>query len=52
VDLREKPTEQGGTTASLIMGLDERVLWLADGTPCTAGYRRLDYSGFLGSANS
>jgi len=49
-DLREKPTDQGETTASLIMNLDERVLWLADGTPCTVGYRRLDYAEFLGSA--
>ena len=49
-DPREKPTEQGETTASLIMDLDDRVLWLADGNPCTAGYRRLDYAEFLGSA--
>ena len=48
-DLREKPTDQGATAASLIMDLDERVLWLADGTPCTAGYRRLDYAELLGS---
>ena len=49
-DPREKPTDQGETAASLIMDLDERILWLADGTPCTAGYRRLDYAEFLGSA--
>ena len=49
-DPREKPTDQGQTAASLIMDLDERTLWLADGTPCTAGYRRLDYAELLGSA--
>jgi isopenicillin-N N-acyltransferase-like protein len=46
-DPRERPSEQGETTASLIMDLDERVLWLADGTPCTAPYRRIDYAGFF-----
>ena len=46
-DPRDKPTEQGETTASLIMDLDDQVMWLADGTPCSAPYRRLDYSGFF-----
>ena len=47
-DPREKPADQSQTAASLIMDLDERILWLADGTPCTAGYRRLDYAELLG----
>jgi isopenicillin-N N-acyltransferase-like protein len=51
-DLRDPPLDQGQTAASLIMDLDERLLWLADGNPCTTGYRRLDYSGLLGSAGS
>lgn len=51
-DLRDKPMEQGETTASLIMDLDEQVLWLADGNPCTAAYRKLDYAGFFGSGAS
>jgi isopenicillin-N N-acyltransferase like protein len=48
-DLRDPPLDQGQTAASLIMDLDERSLWLADGNPCTAGYRRLDHSDFLGA---
>lgn len=48
-DPREKPTEQGETTVSLIMDLDEQVMWLADGTPCSAPYRRLEYAGFFGA---
>lgn len=51
-DPLDKPTEQGETAASLIMDLEDRLLWLADGTPCTAGYRRLDYGEFLGSVAS
>jgi isopenicillin-N N-acyltransferase-like protein len=47
-DPSDAPMDQGQTAASLIMDLDERLLWLADGNPCTAGYRRLDYSGSLG----
>jgi len=50
-DLREKPTDQGETTASLIMDLEDRVLWLADGTPCK-GYRRIDYGQFLAAGAS
>ena len=48
-DPRDKPTEQGETIVSLIVDLDERVMWLADGTPCSAPYRRLDYAGFFGA---
>lgn len=43
-------TEQGVSAASVIMDLDERVLWLADGNPCLAPYRRLDYAALLGDS--
>ncbi len=48
-DPRDKPTEQGETIVSLIMDLDRQVMWLADGTPCSAPYRRLEYAGFFGA---
>lgn len=41
--------ERWATIASLVMDLDTRRLWLADGNPCETSYRELDYSGFLGS---
>jgi isopenicillin-N N-acyltransferase like protein len=46
-DHREPAQEQGATVTSLIIDTVERRLWLADGNPCTAGYRCLDYRGFL-----
>jgi isopenicillin-N N-acyltransferase-like protein len=48
-DPRDKPTEQGETIVSLIMDLDEQAMWLADGRPCSAPYRRLEYAGFFGA---
>jgi isopenicillin-N N-acyltransferase-like protein len=42
--------DQAATIASLVMDLDERILWLADGNPCEAPYRELDYADFLGAA--
>ncbi len=36
------------TVTSVLMDLNARQMWLADGNPCTAPYRELDYSGFLG----
>jgi isopenicillin-N N-acyltransferase-like protein len=48
-DPRDKRTEQGETIVSLIMDVDRRVMWLADGTPCSAPYRRLEYAGFFGA---
>jgi isopenicillin-N N-acyltransferase-like protein len=39
--------DQSATVASVLMDLDERALWLADGHPCTAPYRRLDYAELL-----
>ena len=40
--------EQEATVVSAVMDLNERKMWIADGNPCTAGFRALDYSGFLG----
>lgn len=40
--------EQGATVVSAIMDLDDRLMWIADGNPCTTGYRLVDYSAFLG----
>lgn len=48
-DPRDRPTEQGETIVSLIMDLDGQVMWLADGTPCSAPYRRLEYASFFGA---
>jgi isopenicillin-N N-acyltransferase like protein len=39
--------EQGETVASVLMDLDDRRMWLADGHPCTAPYRELNYGDFL-----
>ena len=46
-DARLHPLEQGATVASVIMELERRRLWLADGPPCTAPYQELDYAEFL-----
>lgn len=46
-DPRMAPADQGMTVASVLMDLDARRMWLADGNPCTAAYRELDYSGLL-----
>jgi isopenicillin-N N-acyltransferase-like protein len=46
-DPRWEPVEQGETVASVLMDLEARRMWLADGHPCTAPYRELDYSTFL-----
>lgn len=40
--------EQEATVVSAVMDLNERKMWIADGNPCTAGFRALDYTGFLG----
>jgi isopenicillin-N N-acyltransferase like protein len=42
------PVDQAATIASLIMDLDKRRLWLADGNPCAAPYRELDLGDLLG----
>src|SRR5262249_30977309 len=46
-DTRDALPEQGATVASILMDLDERRMWLADGQPCTHAYRVLDYGEFL-----
>ncbi len=46
-DPRQERLDQGATVASVIMDLDDRRLWLADGQPCRAPYRELDYADFL-----
>ena len=46
-DERLDPNEQSATVASVVMDLDRRTLWLADGNPCSTPYRELDYGDFL-----
>ena len=46
-DERWDPLEQGETIASVLMDLDARRMWIADGLPCTTPYRELDYAAFL-----
>ena len=43
------PVEWDGTIVSAVIDLRRRRVWLADGNPCTTGYRPLDYSAFLAS---
>ncbi len=51
-DEREPLLERGATVTSVIMDLDDRCLWLADGTPCSTAYRALDYSELLAKPSS
>ena len=46
-DSRADPMDQGMTVTSVLMDLNARQMWVADGNPCTAPYRELDYGGFL-----
>jgi isopenicillin-N N-acyltransferase-like protein len=46
-DARMDPFDQGATVASILMDLDRRRMWVADGHPCTTQYRELDYAEFL-----
>jgi isopenicillin-N N-acyltransferase-like protein len=41
------PHERVATVASVIMDLDARRMWLADGHPCTAPYRDVGSAAFL-----
>ena len=50
-DARAHPMDQGMTVTSVLMDLNARQMWLADGNPCTAPYRELDYSGLLGKSS-
>jgi isopenicillin-N N-acyltransferase like protein len=47
-DERLDPLEQSATVASAVIDIDDRRMWIADGNPCTSGYRLVDYSTFLG----
>jgi len=47
-DSRASPMDQGMTVTSVLMDLNARQMCLADGNPCTAPYRELDYSDLLG----
>jgi isopenicillin-N N-acyltransferase-like protein len=47
-DPRLATYDQSATVASLIMDIEARRLWLADGYPCESDYRLLDYADFLG----
>lgn len=46
-DRRMDPHDQGTTVASVLMDLDGRRIWLADGHPCTTPYRELDVGALL-----
>jgi isopenicillin-N N-acyltransferase-like protein len=46
-DPKQVRLDQGATVASIVMDLNARHLWLADGQPCSVPYRELDYSDFL-----
>jgi isopenicillin-N N-acyltransferase-like protein len=46
-DPRFDRLDQGTTVASILMDLDTATMWVADGHPCTAPYRELDYGAFL-----
>lgn len=46
-DPRMAPADQGMTVTSVLMDPGAARMWVADGNPCTTGYRELDYSGFL-----
>lgn len=46
-DARLDPFEDGETLASIVMDLDTRRMWVADGHPCTVPYRELDSATIL-----
>ncbi len=46
-DVRKPELEWCTTIASVVMDLDERCLWIADGPPCSTEYRQVDYSELL-----
>jgi isopenicillin-N N-acyltransferase like protein len=46
-DRRLGRLDQDSTVASILIDLDSRRMWVADGPPCTAAYRALDYSDLL-----
>ncbi len=46
-DPRNHALEQAASVTSILMELDNRRMWVADGQPCTVPYRELDYGEFL-----
>jgi isopenicillin-N N-acyltransferase-like protein len=46
-DTRMDTHDRGATVASVLMDLDERRIWLADGHPCTTPYRELEVGELL-----
>jgi isopenicillin-N N-acyltransferase-like protein len=46
-DTRSHALEQAASVTSILMELDSRRMLVADGQPCTAPFRELDYGGFL-----
>jgi isopenicillin-N N-acyltransferase like protein len=46
-DNRLDLNDQDSTIASVVMDLEDKTLWLADGNPCSNPYREIDYSDFL-----
>jgi len=46
-DTRFEPLDQGETVASVLMDLDDKRMWIAEGRPCTAPYVEWDYAEFL-----
>ena len=46
-DARSARLDQGATVASILMDLDTKTMWVADGHPCVTPYRALDYGSFL-----
>jgi isopenicillin-N N-acyltransferase-like protein len=46
-DPRIDPPDRYATVASIIMDLDTKTMWLADGKPCETPFRALEYGGFL-----
>jgi isopenicillin-N N-acyltransferase-like protein len=51
-DTRMPLLDRGATVASVLMDLDERRMWVADGHPCTTPYRELDYAELLSKPSS
>jgi isopenicillin-N N-acyltransferase-like protein len=46
-DPRVHELERGASVTSVLMELDSRRMWIADGSPCRTPYRELDYASFL-----
>lgn len=46
-DPRDALLDQGMTVASILMDLDAKTMWVADGQPCERSYLELDYVEFL-----